>query len=120
VFKQLFSAGADYSYNLTDIGRFYSDYAKTMAHFDAVLPGRVHRVNYESLVSDTEAEIRAMLDYCELPFEPNCLRFWETERAVATPSVEQVRRPIFQDAMEQWRNYAPWLGKLEQALDLPA
>jgi cytochrome c-type biogenesis protein CcmH/NrfG len=120
VFKQLFSTGADYSYDLTEIGRYYSDYVKTMAHFDQMLPGRVHRVSYETLVADTEAEIRAMLEYCELPFEPACLRFWETRRAVATPSVEQVRRPIFKDAVEQWRNYAPWLDKLEQALDFSA
>ena len=112
-FKQLFAAGAVYSFDLTEVGRFYVDYVKTMAHFDQVLPGRVHRVNYESMVTDTEAEIRRLLDYCELPFEPACLRFWETARAVATPSAEQVRRPISRDSMDQWRNYEPWLGPLK-------
>jgi hypothetical protein len=115
-FKQLFAAGAAYSFDLTEMGRFYVDYVKTMAHFDEVLPGRVHRVNYEAMVTDTEAEIRRLLDYCQLPFEPSCLRFWETDRAVATPSAEQVRRPISRDAMDHWRNYEPWLGPLKAVM----
>jgi hypothetical protein len=115
-FKQLFAAGAQYSYDLTELGRYYGEYVKTMAHFDRVMPGRVHRVSYESMVTDTEAEIRRLLDYCALPFEPACLRFWENKRAVATPSAEQVRQPISRDAKDQWRNYEPWLGPLEKAL----
>jgi tetratricopeptide (TPR) repeat protein len=118
-FKQLFVGGANYSYDLTEIGRYYNDYLMTMAHFDRVLPGRVHRVVYESLVTDTETEIRRLLEYCGLTFEPACLRFWETKRAVATPSGEQVRQPISRAAKDQWRNYEPWLGPLRTALDGP-
>ena len=87
-----------------------------MAHFDAVLPGRVHRVFYESMVEDTEAEVRRLLDYCGLPFEEQCLRFYENERAVRTASSEQVRQPIFHDGMDHWRHYEPWLGPLKEAL----
>jgi hypothetical protein len=83
---------------------------------DAVLPGRIHRAFYESVVQDTEAEIRRLLDYCGLPFEAGCLRFYENERAVRTASSEQVRRPIFREGMDHWRHYETWLGPLKQAL----
>ncbi len=116
-FKQLFGSGALYSYNLRDLGMYYHDYMDMMAHIDAVQPGRVHRVVYENMVEDTESEIRALLTYCGLDFEPACLRFWESTRAVSTPSAEQVRQPIFRDGLNQWQNYAPWLGDLAEALD---
>jgi len=116
VFKQHFARGQHFSYRLEDIGRYYHDYVELMAHFDAVLPGRVHRVHYESMVADTETEVRRLLDYLQLPFEDVCLRFHENERAVRTPSAEQVRQPIYRDSLEQWRNYAPWLRPLEEAL----
>jgi hypothetical protein len=88
-----------------------------MAHYETVMPGRVHFLSYERLVEDTESEIRRLLSYCELPFEENCLQFWRTGRAVATPSGEQVRQPIYRHALEQWRNYEPWLGPLKEALE---
>ena len=116
LFKQLFAGGAAFSYDLTELGQHQRAYADWMAHIDSVLPGRVHRVMYEDLVTNTEAEIRRMLDYCGLPFEEACLRFWETERTVATPSAEQVRRPMSNDALEQWRNFEPWLSPLKDAL----
>jgi hypothetical protein len=87
-----------------------------MAHFDDVLPGRVHRVHYETMVEDTEREVRCLLAYCGLPFDDACLRFFENDRPVRTASAEQVRRPIYREGLDQWRHYAPWLGPLEQAL----
>jgi len=87
-----------------------------MEHVDAVLPGRVHRVYYEQLVADPEAEVRRLLEHCNLPFEAGCLRFYENRRAVSTISSEQVRRPINADAVEQWRHFEPWLGKLSATL----
>ena len=87
-----------------------------MAHFDAVLPGRVHRVIYERMVDDTEGEVRRLLDYCGLPFEEACLRFYENDRPVRTASSEQVRRPIYREGVDQWRHYADFLGPLEAAL----
>ncbi len=97
-FKQHFARGQNFSYSLDDIGRYYADYVTLMAHYDAVLPGRVHRVIYERMVDDTESEVRRLLDYCGLPFEDACLRFYENDRAVRTASSEQVRQPIFRDA----------------------
>jgi predicted Zn-dependent protease len=115
-FKQHFARGQSFTYDLEDLGRYYRDYVALMAHFDAVLPGRVHRVFYESMIADTEAEVRRLLEYCGLPFEEGCLRFYENERAVRTASSEQVRQPIFQDALEHWRHYEPWLDPLKAAL----
>jgi tetratricopeptide (TPR) repeat protein len=115
-FKQLFAHGQTFTYGLEDIGKYYRDYVRLMDHWDAVLPGRVHRVQYEDMVSDTENQIRALLDYCGLEFEEQCLRFYETERAVRTPSSEQVRKPIYKEGMEQWRNYEAHLGPLKEAL----
>jgi tetratricopeptide (TPR) repeat protein len=115
-FKQHFAKGQGFSYDLTDLGRYYRDYVRQMAHVDAVLPGRVHRVTYEKMVEDTEAEVRALLAYCGLDFDPACLAFYETERAVRTPSSEQVRRPIFREGTEAWKPFAPWLDPLKSAL----
>lgn len=115
-FKQHFARGQGFSYSLDDIGRFYRDYVALMAHYDDVLPGRVHRVIYERMVDDTEGEVRRLLDYCGLPFEAQCLRFFENARPVRTASSEQVRQPIFREGLEQWRHYQPWLGPLKAAL----
>jgi len=115
-FKQLIVGGANYSLDLADIGQRYRTYADLMAHFATVLPGRVHLVRYEAMVRDTEAEIRALLAYCGVAFEAQCLRFWETDRTVRTPSSEQVRQPIFREGLDQWRHFEPWLGALKTAL----
>jgi tetratricopeptide (TPR) repeat protein len=115
-FKQHFARGQHFSYDQTELGRYYCDYARLMAHFDAVLPGRIHRIHYENMVENTEPETRRLLDYCGLAFEPACLRFWETDRPVRTASSEQVRQPIFREGLEQWRHYEPWLAPLIQAL----
>jgi tetratricopeptide (TPR) repeat protein len=116
MFKQILPDEAAFSYDLNNLAHYYKEYVAMMAHYDAVLPGRIHHVPYESLVDDTETEIRRLLAYCGLPFEESCLRFWQTDRTVATPSAEQVRRPIFRDALELWRHYEPWLGPLKAAL----
>jgi hypothetical protein len=115
-FRQHFARGQDFTYNLGDVGKYYVDYVRLMAHVDEVMPGRVHRVIYEQMVDDTESEIRALLDYCGLEFEPQVLEFHKTERAVRTPSSEQVRRPIYRDATEEWRPYERFLDPLKEAL----
>jgi hypothetical protein len=115
-FKQHFARGHAFSYELTDLGRYYRDYVDLMAHFDIVLPGRVHRVIYEDLVLSPESQIRKLLEFCDLPFEPSCLQFHETRRPVRTVSSEQVRRPLYRDALEHWRHYEPWLEQLRSAL----
>lgn len=115
-FRQHFARGQDFTYDLTDLGCYYSDYVRLMAHVDSVLPGRVHRVIYERMVDDTEAQVRALLDYCGLEFEPACLEFHKTERPVRTASSEQVRRPIYREATEEWRAYESHLAPLKAAL----
>lgn len=115
-FKQHFARGQGFSYGLEDIGRYYHDYVALMAHYDDVLPGRVHRVIYEQLVDDTEAEVRRLLAYCGLPFEDGCLRFFENARPVRTASSEQVRQPIYREGVDHWRHYEPWLEPLKVAL----
>lgn len=114
--KQHFARGQTFSYDLADIGRYYSDYAALMTAYDAAAPGAVHRVFYEAMVGDTEREIRRLLDYLGLPFEAGCLEFYKNDRAVRTASSEQVRQPIFTQGVEQWKHYDPWLTPLRQAL----
>ncbi len=115
-FTQHFARGQGFSYSLEDFGRYYRDYAGLMAHFDRVAPGVVHRVDHEAMIADTDATVRALLAHCRLPFEAACLRFWETARAIRTPSSEQVRQPIF-DSGAAWRPYEAWLGPLREALE---
>jgi tetratricopeptide (TPR) repeat protein len=115
-FRQHFARGQTWTYDLAHLGHYYSDYVRLMAHIDAVLPDRVHRVIYERVVDDTETEVRRLLEYCGLDFEAACLEFYKTERAVRTPSSEQVRKPIYRDATEEWRPYEQYLGPLKEAL----
>jgi tetratricopeptide (TPR) repeat protein len=115
-FRQDFGPGQPFSTDLADFGRCYRNYVHLMRHFDRALPGRVHRVIYERLVGDFEVEVRRLLSYCGLPFDEGCLRFHETERAVRTPSSEQVRQPIYASSLEQWRNFEPWLGPMKETL----
>ncbi|MBI1328648.1 MAG: tetratricopeptide repeat protein [Alphaproteobacteria bacterium] len=115
-FKQHFARGQSFTYNLEDLGRYYRDYVELMAHYDAVLPGRVQRVIYEDMVADPEAEVRRLLAYCGLAFEEGCLKFYENARAVRTASSEQVRQPIYSDATDHWRNFEPWLADLKASL----
>ncbi|MDP9008459.1 MAG: sulfotransferase [Pseudomonadota bacterium] len=115
-FKQHFARGQGFTYSLQDIGRYYRDYAELMAFFDRVLPGRIHRVIYESMIEDTASEVRRLLEYCGLPFEEGCLRFYENDRAVRTASSQQVRKPIFREGIDHWRHFEPWLIPLKEAL----
>jgi tetratricopeptide (TPR) repeat protein len=115
-FRQHFARGQGFSYGLDDIGRYYVDYVRLMAHVDAVVPGKVHRVIHERLLDDPEGEVRALLDALGLPFEPACLDFHQSRRAVRTASSEQVRRPINRDGVGQWQPYAAMLDPLRKAL----
>lgn len=114
--KQHFARGQAFSYDLTDIGRYYRDYVALMAAYDAAAPGRVHRVIYEQMVADTPGEVDRLLAYLGLDFEPACLSFWQTDRAVRTASSEQVRQPIYSGSVDHWQRFAPHLGPLADAL----
>ncbi|MBS0416582.1 MAG: sulfotransferase [Proteobacteria bacterium] len=115
-FKQLFASGQEFTYSLDDIGRYYRAYLRLMDHWDRVLPGKVLRIQHEAVVADLEGNVRRLLDFCGLEFEGACLEFWKTERNVRTASSEQVRRPIYTEGLQQWRNFEPWLGPLKEAL----
>ena len=115
-FKQLFGEGQEFSYGLREVGNYYRQYVKLMDHWDAVLPGFVLRVLHEDVVADLEGQVRRILDFCGLPFEPACVEYHRTERSIRTPSAEQVRQPISRAAMGQWRNFDPWLGPLREGL----
>ena len=99
--KQLFANGQEFAYSTEDIARYYRTYLELMAHWDAVLPGRVLRVRHEDVIDDLEGQVRRMLDYCGLEFERACVDFHKTERSVRTPSSEQVRQPIFRDGLDR-------------------
>jgi tetratricopeptide (TPR) repeat protein len=115
-FKQLFASGQQFTYSIEDITRYYRMYADLMAHFDAALPGKALRVMYEDVVEDLEGNVRRILDFCSLEFEPGCLDFHKTRRSVHTASSEQVRQPIFREGLDQWRHFDPWLGDFKAAL----
>lgn len=115
-FRQLFAEGQEFTYGLEEIAGYYRDYVELMDHWDSVLPGKVLRVHYEEVTSDLEGSIRRILDYCDLPFDPACVEFYRNERAVRTPSAEQVRQPIYKEARDQWRKFEPWLDPLKAAL----
>ena len=115
-FKQLFASGQEFTYDTEDIARYYRSYVQLMRHWDEALPGKVLRIQYEDVVQDLEGNVRGILEFCGLPFEPACLEFHKTERSVRTASSEQVRRPIFREGIGQWRHFEPWLGSLRAAL----
>ncbi|MEG3122569.1 tetratricopeptide repeat-containing sulfotransferase family protein [Sphingomonas sp. GB1N7] len=116
VFKQYFPTGLSFATSIEHVGRFYADYVGMMHLWDARLPGFVHRVIYEDLIADVEGEVRRMLRFLGLPFDPVCLDFHTSTRAVRTPSAEQVRQPIYADAVDHWRHYEAWLGPMKDAL----
>src|SRR6185312_3276352 len=118
-FKQLFANGQEFTYSLEDIGRYYRTYLELMAHWDEALPGQVLRVQHEEVVADLEGNVRRLLEFCELDFEPRCLEFYRTERSVRTASSEQVRQPIYREGLDQWRHFEPWLAPLREALGVP-
>ena len=115
-FKQLFHEGQEFTYGLEQVGTYYKDYVELMDHWDKVLPGKVLRVQYEEVVSDLDTQVRRILDYCGLDFEENCISFYETDRSVRTPSSEQVRQPIYQSGVDQWKNFEANLEPLKKAL----
>ena len=117
-FKQLFADGQEFTYSLDDIARYYNSYVELMQHWDEVLPGKVLRVHYENVVADAENEVKKLLDFIDVPFEKSCLDFYKTDRSIRTPSSEQVRQPIYKNALEQWRNFEPFLDVLKDHLSV--
>jgi len=117
MFKQLFAQGQEFSYGLAEAGSYYNSYIKLMDHWDRVLPNKILRVNNEDVVDDLDGQVKRMLDYLELPFEEECISFYETSRSVRTASSEQVRKPVNKDGMGRWKPYAKNLKPLLDSLD---
>lgn len=115
-FRQNYAAGVAHSYSLRWMGDYYRDYWRFMRHVEEQQPGLVHRVTNERLVDDPEGETRKLLDYVGVPHAQSCLEFHRNDRAVRTPSAEQVRRPLNRDGFDRWRSYEPWLDELKSAL----
>jgi len=106
MFKQLFAQGQEFSYGLAEAGSYYKSYVKLMDHWDKVLPNKILRVNNEDVIEDLEGQVKRMLDFLDLPFEEDCISFYETDRSVRTASSEQVRQPINKKGMGRWKPYA--------------
>ncbi len=115
-YRQLFAKGQAFTYDLTEIGEYYLQYQRMMDHWSEVLPGQVLTVQYEEVVSDFEAQVRRLLEFCGLPWQDACLRFYESERPVRTPSSEQVRQPIYDRSVGHWRNFSAHLDELVEVI----
>jgi tetratricopeptide (TPR) repeat protein len=116
IFKQLFRDPYPFSYDLQDLATYYIEYRKLMDHWHAVMPGAIHRVQYEDVVEDAETETRRLLDACGLGWEDRCLRFYENAQASTTASASQVRQPIYRRSLDRWRLYRDNLAPLEKRL----
>jgi hypothetical protein len=114
--KQLFANGQEFTYSIEDIARYYRTYLELMRHWDRVLPGRILRIYHEDVVDDLAGNVGRILEFCALPFEPQCIEFHKTERSVRTASSEQVRQPINREGLDQWKHFEPWLAPLKDAL----
>jgi len=115
-FKQHFAAGQSFTYDLEDLARYYRQYLALMNHWDGALPGKVLHLQYEDLVRAPQARVRRLLEHCGLGFEPGCLNFHQTQRAIRTASSEQVRQPLYASGIGQWRAYADELEPLRRSL----
>lgn len=116
VFKQLFAEGQEFSYDLKDVGEYYSGYVNLMNHWHRVFPEQILTVNYQNVINDTENQIISIFDYLGLPVESNCFEFHKTKRAVRTASSEQVRQPIYKDSLAQWQHFEAFLSPLKSSL----
>ena len=116
-YKQLFFKGQSFTYDQFELGHYYMEYRRIMQHWQDVLPGKVLDVHYEDMVADQEIQTRRLLEFCGLPWEDQCLRFYETERAINTASSEQVRQPIYTGAVNFWRNYEAHLGEMIETME---
>ena len=115
-YKQLFAEGQEFTYNFEDLATYYNEYVDLMNHWNTVLPGSILSINYEDVVNDIDTSVRKILNYCNLPFEQNCIEFYKTKRSVKTPSAEQVRQPIYKSGIDYWKNYEIYLDDLKAQL----
>jgi uncharacterized protein Usg len=117
IYKMLFKDGYPYSYDLWEIAEYYISYRRLMDHWQRTMPGAIHELSYERLVADQPGETRRLLEFCGLEWEDACLDFHLNPAASTTASAHQVRQPIYQSAVNEWRNYAPQLAGLRAHLE---
>ncbi len=117
MYKSLFKDGYPFSYDLDEIAQYYIAYRKLMDHWSAVMPGAVYSLSYEILVADQIDETRRLLEFCGLDWEDACAEFHRNPSATTTASASQVRRPIYDSSVAQWRHYAAQLAPLSAALE---
>ncbi|MEH6584818.1 MAG: sulfotransferase, partial [Halioglobus sp.] len=115
--KQLYAKGQAFSYDQSELGHYYGQYRRMMTHWDKVLPGRVLRVDYEDTVTDLRLQVKRLLAHLELPWEENCLQYYDTQRPIRTASSEQVRRPIYETGVGYWKNFEPGLMTLQNIVE---
>ena len=116
IYKQHFAGGHEYSYDLNNIGFYYNCYLGVMDHFNQMIPEKIFLMKYEKNIQNTEAMTRKLLDHIGLEYEPGCLEFYKNKRAVRTASSEQVRKPIYTDSLNEWKNYEEQLQPLRDAM----
>ncbi len=116
-FKQFFARGQLFTYSLEDLGKYYVDYIKAMNHWHTLYKDDIYTVHYDNVINDTENTIKELIDYCNLPFENECLEFYKSSRPVKTPSAEQVRQPIYKSGLNYWKNYEDHLTPLKKIID---
>lgn len=116
-YSKLFTEGQEFSYDLTELGLYYTGYRQLMAHWRSTLPRTsFFEIDYEAVVEDLETHARALIEFCGLPWHPACLRFNETSRPVRTASLNQVRQPLFRTGITRWNAYLPYATPLLDAL----
>jgi hypothetical protein len=115
-YKQLFGRGQNFTYDMYDLADYYKQYHDMVTHWHNTMPGKILDVHYEETVTDFESQVRRILEHCGLPFEEQCLRYWETDRPVRTASSEQVRQPIYRGALGKWRKYDQFLDLWKEQL----
>jgi tetratricopeptide (TPR) repeat protein len=111
-----FAEEIQFTNDLYRLGRYYADYDRLMKHWKSVLPIPILDLQYEDLVNDTESAVRGLLFHCGLPWEEACLKFYQTERGIRTPSRWQVRQPIYGNSVARWRHYEKHLEPLKRGL----
>ena len=116
-FKQFFARGQLFTYTMEDLGNYYTDYIRAMNHWHKVYGKDIFTVHYDDVINKTEETIRELIDYCNLPFEQECLEFYKSSRPVKTPSAEQVRQPIYKSGLNYWKNYEKHLLPLKKIID---
>jgi len=116
MYKALFEDGYPFSYDLTELGRYFAGYQRLMRHWRAALPGRIHELHYEALVEQPKAETRRLLEFCDLDWFDGCLEFHRVRAPSTTASAAQVRQPLYHSAVAHWRHYRDELEPLRESL----